>query len=89
MSPIADIQAQEIEQIVRRVLGQLLAEAGGSSVSDTPTGRPGELVVSDRLVSLASLPKDLSGVQRLSVDPRAVVTPAARDRLRQANITLI
>jgi hypothetical protein len=89
MSSIADIQPKEIEQIVRRVLEQLLAEARGASTSEPATVRPGELVVSDRLVSLASLPKDLSGVQRLSVDPRAVVTPSARDRLRQANIALI
>lgn len=48
----------------------------------------GELVLSTRLLTLTEIGSRLAGIQRVVVSPQTVVTPAARDALRQRNITL-
>lgn len=78
----------DVEQIVREVMARL---AGGASVSNVPaiaTGSPGELRLDGRLVTLETLNGRLKGVQRVVVPPRAIVTPAVRDRLRELGIAL-
>ncbi len=48
----------------------------------------GELTIADAVVSTATLAGRLDGVQQLIVRPRAVITPAARDLLRERTIEL-
>ncbi|MHC4404991.1 MAG: hypothetical protein ACYTG0_35540 [Planctomycetota bacterium] len=48
----------------------------------------GELVFSDRVVTLATLDNRLAGIRRLVVPPGAVVTPSVRDELRRKGIAL-
>ncbi len=55
-----------------------------------PPVRPaGDVVVVDRVVTLASVGERLASARRLVVPPRAVVTPAVRDELRRRNVTLV
>ncbi|HKD35297.1 MAG TPA: hypothetical protein VKB78_00810 [Pirellulales bacterium] len=48
----------------------------------------GELFFDDAVVSAATLARRLDGVQRVIVRPNAVITPAARDILRERKIEL-
>jgi hypothetical protein len=60
----------------------------GQAKSGDPPVFSGELVFSNRLVTMAEIAGRLDGIRRVTVDPRAVVTPAVRDLLRQRNIEL-
>ncbi|MGE3777471.1 MAG: hypothetical protein AB7F89_09825 [Pirellulaceae bacterium] len=78
-----------VEFIVQEVLRRLAA--GGLVVA--PEGGAGalpaqELVLADRLVTLATVQGRLNGVRSLVVPGRAVVTPAVRDELRARGIHL-
>jgi ribose 5-phosphate isomerase RpiB len=56
----------------------------------SPPPRPaGDVVVADRVVTLAGIGERLASARRLVVQPRAVVTPAVRDELRRRNVTLV
>ncbi|MHB8901679.1 MAG: RpiB/LacA/LacB family sugar-phosphate isomerase [Thermoguttaceae bacterium] len=55
----------------------------------TPARPSGDLVVADRVVTLAALGDRLAAARRLLVPPRAVVTPAVRDELRRRNVLLV
>jgi hypothetical protein len=48
----------------------------------------GELIVADAVVSAAALVGRLDAVRRLLVRPKAIITPAARDLLRERKIDL-
>ncbi|MBI3468817.1 MAG: hypothetical protein HY000_37920 [Planctomycetes bacterium] len=88
-----------IERIVREVIAKLSAaemaphEANGETelCAGLPTPHQREqrtseeLVLSARVVTLGELDR-LDGVKRLVVPPRAVITPAARDLLRQRGV---
>lgn len=52
-----------------------------------PPGKS-ELVISTRLVTMAEIDGRMAGICRVTVNPRAVVTPSARDALRRRNIAL-
>jgi ribose 5-phosphate isomerase RpiB len=55
-----------------------------------PPPRPvGDVVVADRVVTLAGIGERLASARRLVVPPKAVVTPAVRDELRRRNVTLV
>jgi hypothetical protein len=55
-----------------------------------PPVRPaGDVVVADRVVTLAGIGDRLVAARRLVVLPRAVVTPAVRDELRRRNVALV
>ena len=55
-----------------------------------PPPRPaGDVVIADRVVTLAGIGERLASARRLVVPPRAVVTPAVRDELRRRNVTLV
>ena len=55
-----------------------------------PPPRPvGDVVVLERVVTLAGLGDRLAAAKRLVVPPRAVVTPAVRDELRRRNVALV
>lgn len=75
-----------IERIVRDVIERLSAanvathETNGKA--EDPKPARDELVLSARVVTVSELTA-LKGVKRLIIPPRAVITPAARDLLRQ------
>jgi len=64
------------------------AEKEPAEKAPSTASSPGTLQLADRVVTMASLSGRLSGVQRLVVPARAVVTPAVRDRLRELRIAL-
>ncbi len=85
--------AEEIESLVReavaggannkeQIVGQVLATI------QNKTSSPRELIIESRLVTLAELAGKLVGVQQLVVPAKAVITPAARDLLRQQQIDI-
>ncbi|MEQ8788588.1 MAG: hypothetical protein RIC55_19920 [Pirellulaceae bacterium] len=89
MSAATDREAL-IEQIVQEVLRRLQAmgvkldaEAPQSNIAGQ------ELVFDGRLVTLDRLRGRLTGVRRLVVSKRAVVTPAVRDELKDRQIELV
>ncbi len=76
-------QRAEIERIVREVLAELMA---GKTTEQNSTR--GELVLSSKVVSVAVLTGRLDGVSRIIMPRGAVVTPAARDLLRERRIAV-
>ncbi len=81
----------EIETIVRRVLTRMLA---GSSPSASETisvavDSQSILRLQGKLITLASIPSDLSGIREIHVAARAVVTPAVQDLLRHAKTAIV
>lgn len=91
---------QQIDKIVREVLLRLQSELladGAAPAAGPPQSPPAgegaaaaeiDLQVADHVVSTATLEGRLAGVRRAIVRPSAVVTPAARDLLRDAGVTL-
>jgi hypothetical protein len=77
----------QVEQIVREVLTRL----GGKPETNVvgPSSPVKELVVNESVVTVATLGEKLGGIRRLVVSPRAVVTPSARDLLKENNVTLV
>jgi hypothetical protein len=63
-----------------------LVERGGPDAGSART--EGQLVVSERVVTLAQLDGRLSGVKQVVVPPQAIVTPAVHDELARRNVTL-
>ena len=86
----------EIETIVQVVLQRLDAAARGrSDVSATPSTKGGQaaakrgiLQLTDKLITLEAVAGRLDGLQCLQVLPKAVVTPAVLDELRDRSIQL-
>jgi len=74
---------QQVETIVLEVLRRL----GLVESSSQNTGS--ELSLADHVVTMRSVEGRLTGINRLTVDPRAVVTPAVKDELKQRHIELV
>jgi hypothetical protein len=86
------LDSKLIDAIVREVVARVAAQRAVSkpsverqSVGDSAAG---QLVLAPALISLATLADRLSGVERLVVGTKTVITPAARDLLRQHKITI-
>ena len=77
----------EIERIVREVLAEMAGLSTAKRVSKQ-TSTNTELVLENKVVSVADLADRLSGVARVVVPRGAVFTPAARDELRKHNIAI-
>jgi hypothetical protein len=83
---------EQIEWIVVEVLRRLGVAEGREakhSASHPPTAAPIELVITERVVTMRSIEGRLHGIRRLIVPPRAVVTPALQDELKQRQIELV
>jgi hypothetical protein len=81
-----------VREVVRRLREQLASGSNGHAEANTNpsnTTWPGELSLEDKLVTLASLDGRLSHVQRVVVRLKAIVTPAARDFLKEKKIALV
>jgi len=77
-----------IDSVVREVLARLSAAERPTPTRSAGETAPGQLVLGPAVVSLSTLADRLAGVRRVVVGKKAVVTPAARDLLRQHNITI-
>lgn len=84
--------SNDIEQIIRVVMQRLAAAgdlmSGVGSIADTRE-MDDELVVRDRVITLATLEGKLIGKKKVRVHPRAVVTPAVADELRRFKVELV
>jgi len=78
---------QQIEWIVMEVLRRLGVTGNGNGQPRTPSGS--ELRLSDTVITLRSIEGRLSGVTKVTVSLRAVVTPAVKDELKQRKVELI
>jgi hypothetical protein len=76
-----------VEMIVQEVLRRLTAGASSVPMAVSPPSAR-ELVLQDRLITLATLDGRLEGVSRLVISRRAVISPSARDELRAKAIEL-
>ena len=83
------------ERIVREVLARLAEQPAAAPVAapaeraaSCPRPAADELVLSERVVTLAALAGRLDSLRRLVVSQRAIVTPAVRDELLRRNIAL-
>ena len=97
--------AIDVERVVREVMRRLAdaLPAGTSPATCESAGQEtkrtvappscgaseGELVVADRVVTLATLDGRLADVRRVAVRPDAIVTPAVRDTLRERKVALV
>jgi hypothetical protein len=82
--------SQFVETVVQEVLRRL---AAGGTCAAPAAGLPAapqsrELILAERLVTLATLQGRLDDVTRLVVPRRAVVSPAVHDELRAKGIEL-
>jgi hypothetical protein len=87
------IQQEQIEWIVREVVRRLEAASTPGSTSDSKPAasenNSSELRLSVPVISVARLEGKLSGVKQVVVSKTAVVTPAAKDLLRDQKIALV
>lgn len=85
---------QEVETIVLEVirrLGVLSRERDRVAVfSGTPDNTvDAELTLKDKVITLRTLEGKLNGVSRVLITSRTIVTPAARDELKQRRIEVV
>jgi hypothetical protein len=83
---------EQVEWIVMEVVRRLRAMGGGVSVgerSSTTADAAQELRITERVITLRSVEGRLGNALRVVVQPRAVVTPAVKDELKQRKIELI
>ncbi|MBA4019250.1 MAG: hypothetical protein C0483_18960 [Pirellula sp.] len=98
-----NVSAAEIERMVRDVLSRMTAAAPAPTTTSTSSpasllpsrekpaeGRTrGVLELTNRVIALGDIDGRLTEINQLIVDPKAVVTPAVRDILRQRKILLV
>jgi hypothetical protein len=76
---------QEVQWIVAEVIRRLGLAANGQ----TQHAAGGELVLTDKLITMRTIEGRLNGAKQLSVPAKAVVTPAVRDELKRRNVELV
>lgn len=88
-----NLTATQIEDIVRVVVERLRMDVAAPAVrvasSKIVEPTVGEVHLSDRVITLESLKGQLGGAKSIVVHPKAVVTPAVIDILRQQSIRLV
>jgi hypothetical protein len=82
----------DVERIVLEVIRRLRTMPGVDAGIDrrdhaAPVGH--DLVLTERLITMRTIDGRLSGVQRLLVPPKSVVTPAVKDELKKLKIELV
>ena len=74
------------ERIVEEVIRRLLER--GVGVRTEPAANA-ELVLDEKVITLRTLEDRIAGIRRVVVQPRAVVTPAVKDDLKERGIELV
>lgn len=77
---------EQIDWIVAEVIRRLAAAASRSAADSTSSA---DLRIAERVITLRTIEKQLSGVKRVVVPPKSVVTPAVKDELKARKIDLI
>jgi len=79
------------EQQVERIVVEVIRRLGlmHNDAAAEPHSNTAELTLNDKVITLRLLEGRLTGISRLSVSNRAIVTPAVRDELNQRQITLV
>ncbi|MCC7086887.1 MAG: hypothetical protein IT427_17955 [Pirellulales bacterium] len=77
----------QVEQIVQEVLARLGRQRDGKVIG--PNSTINELAIDEAVVTATLLAGKLHDIRRLVVSPRAVITPAARDLLKENNVALV
>ncbi len=67
--------------------GMAVGRAANHGSAESPTNT--DLKLTERLITLRTIEKQLSGVKRVVLQPRSVVTPAVKDELRARKIELV
>jgi hypothetical protein len=80
------VSEADIDRVVREVLRRLAAMTPSPL---EPAAAATTVSLTTRVVTMAELKRKLDGVQRVEVPYRAVVTPAARDYLRERGVQLV
>jgi len=80
---------QQIEWIVQEVVRRLRLLSAGEPRLKREQPANSELSLSEQIVTLDTLKDRLIDVSRVIIQPRAVVTPAVKDELKQRQITLV
>jgi hypothetical protein len=76
---------EQVEWIVAEVLRRLGVDGGSTAYKPSGTG---ELLLPERVETMRVVEGRLANVSRVVVGPRAVVTPAVIDELKQKKIEL-
>jgi hypothetical protein len=80
------VSQTDIERVVQEVLRRLAA-MGCLPAKESASGTT--LSLDTRLVTMAEVNGNVQGIERVEVPYRAVVTPAARDYLRERGVKLV
>lgn len=85
--------ANQIELLVREVLARITQQTTTGTTAKTnvavPTSTNDELELMANVISVQSLEGKLKGIKTVRIRQQAVITPAARDLLRAAKVTLV
>ena len=90
------LDADQLEWIVREVVRRLRLDPplppgegrGEGALDSSPQPPAAHITFTQTLITTATLERQLAGIARVSVPPGAVVTPAARDLLKERGIEL-
>jgi hypothetical protein len=80
------LSQEQLEWIVSEVVRRLRADNGQPHTLATGAGT---LALAERLVTVETVRNRLEGVSKVQVAPRAVVTPAVVDLLRERQVQLV
>jgi hypothetical protein len=83
-----NVPEHEIEEIVRRVLGRMMASSTDVRES-VANAEVGTVTLQERVVTLASLQALTKGTHALRLSRNAIVTPAAKDWLNEHRIDIV
>jgi len=96
-APAPHLDAAAIKSLVEEVVRRI--RAGDGSQAAQPASRPGSVAdattpagrvpLADAVITLAHVERVPAGTRELAVSARAVITPSARDRAREAGITFV
>ncbi|HEY2415629.1 MAG TPA: hypothetical protein VGI40_25525 [Pirellulaceae bacterium] len=84
-----------VAEVIRRLGVAVGREANHGSTtpnapwSAAPPTATQDLRITERVVTMRAVEKQLAGVKQVIVQPRAVVTPAVKDELKSRKIELI
>lgn len=79
---------QLIDHVVREVIRRLM-DRGVAVAEESESASDKEIVMKDKVITLATLEGRLGGIRRVVVGRRAVVTPAVRDELNDRRVELL
>ena len=81
---------EQVAAIVVEVLRRLRLMEGNNGVPVFErSSNTAELTLTEKLITTRTIENRLTGINRLLVPPRAVVTPAVKDELKKHQIELV